>query len=142
MTMADTNNTNQSKDAFSICKQNVDKTFSGIKQSVPQYHQAITNVQQECLKAFENITNTAFEFQKDMAQKSGIPTGLTYAAARGAGDASDEIAKAVSVNNQMVLASIDAAQQNVKTFNDNIKSFAGLNRDILRSWISAFSPRT
>ncbi|MCH7758245.1 MAG: hypothetical protein IIA19_07235, partial [Thaumarchaeota archaeon] len=37
------------KDVFSVYQQNVDKFFTSIKQSVPQYHQSITNVQQEYL---------------------------------------------------------------------------------------------
>jgi len=39
------------------------------------------------------------------------------------------------------LASIDATQQNIKTFNDNAKSFVELNKNILQSWISAFTTK-
>ena len=43
-----------SKDIFSIYQENIDKMFNGVRQSVPKYHQSITNVQQEYLQAFEN----------------------------------------------------------------------------------------
>ena len=46
-----------SKDVFSVYQENVDKLFDGIKQSVPQYHQSITNVQQEYLQAYENVVD-------------------------------------------------------------------------------------
>ena len=45
------------------------------------------------------------------------------------------------LQNQIVLASIDATQQNIKTFNDNAKSFVELNKNILQSWISAFATK-
>ena len=139
MTEINNNQPKQSKDAFTIYKQNVNKMFNGIRQSVPQYHQAITNVQQEYLQACENITNSMFEFQKDVARKSGMPTGIPEATVRVMDDTTEEITKASSINNQVILATIDATQQNIKTFNDNAKSFASLNRDILKSWISAFN---
>ena len=41
-----------SKDMFSVCQENIDKMFNGIKQSVPQYHQSITNVQQGILASY------------------------------------------------------------------------------------------
>ncbi len=140
MTESD-NRQKQSKDAFVIYKQNVEKLFNGVKQSVPQYHQAITNVQQEYLQAYENLTNSVFEFQKDAAKQSGLPTSVPEAAIRAMDEVTGEIAKASSINNQIILATIDATQQNIKTFNDNAKSFASLNRDILKSWISAFNLR-
>ena len=35
------------KDIFAVYQQNVDKYFSGIKQSVPRYHQSVNNVHPE-----------------------------------------------------------------------------------------------
>ena len=40
-----------------------------------------------------------------------------------------------------VFASIDTTQQNVKIFNDNIKSFVELNKNILQLWISVFTKK-
>ena len=51
----------------------------------------------------------------------------------------EEFVKIFSIQNQIVLASIDATQQNIKTFNDNIKSFGELNKNIIQSWISVFA---
>jgi spore coat polysaccharide biosynthesis protein SpsF (cytidylyltransferase family) len=56
-------------------------------------------------------------------------------------DTTDEFVKVNSIQNQVVLATIDATQQNIKTFNDNAKSFADLNRNILQSWISVFTTK-
>ncbi len=130
------------KDFFSVYQQGFDKLFNTVKQSVPQYHQSVTNVQQEYLQACENFVNFSVTLQKDFARKSGVGTAVPDAATRIVRDFSDELVKASGIQNQMVLAAIDATQQNIKTFNDNAKSFADLNRNILRSWISTFVPRT
>ncbi len=128
-----------SKDVFSVCQENVDKFFDGIKQSVPQYHQSVTNVQHEYLQAFENVVDSSISLQKQFAKKTGIATNIPEAALKVVRDIAEECVKAASLQNQITLATIDATQQNIKTFNDNAKSFADLNRNILQSWISAFT---
>ncbi|MDX1595956.1 MAG: hypothetical protein R3327_03355 [Nitrosopumilaceae archaeon] len=129
------------KDVFSVYQQNTDKIFNTIKQSVPQYHQSITNVQQEYLKSIENNVESFIELQKEYAKKAGLSTNVPEASLKVIRDTNEEFIKAASIGNQITLAAIDAAQQNIKTFNDNAKSFADLNRNILQSWISAFTQR-
>ena len=128
-------------DVFSVYQENVDKLFNGIKQSVPQYHQSITNVQQEYLQAYENIVDSTITLQKEYAKKAGIATNIPEATLKVIHDTTEEFVKAASIQNQITLATIDATQQNIKTFNDNAKSFADLNRNILQSWISAFTTK-
>jgi hypothetical protein len=139
--MSNETTTRNPKDVFSVYQQNVDKLFSGIKQSVPQYHQSITNVQQEYLQAYENIVDSTITLQKEYAKKAGIATNIPEATLKVIHDTTEEFVKATSIQNQVALATIDATQQNIKTFNDNAKSFADLNRNILQSWISAFTTK-
>lgn len=129
------------KDMFSVYEENVDKLFSGIRHSVPQYHQSITNVQQEYLQAYENIVDSTIALQKEYAKKAGIATNIPQATLKVIHDTTEEFVKAASIQNQMTLATIDATQQNIKTFNDNAKSFADLNKNILQSWITAFTTK-
>jgi hypothetical protein len=132
----------KSQDLFSVYQENVDKIFNGIKQSVPQYHQSITNVQQEYLQAYENVVDSTISLQKEYVKKAGIAANLPEASLKVIHDATEEFVKVASIQNQVTLATIDATQQNIKTFNDNAKSFANLNRNILQSWISAFTAKT
>jgi hypothetical protein len=129
------------KDVFSVYEENVDKLFSGIRHSVPQYHQSITNVQQEYLQAYENIVDSTITLQKEYAKKAGITTDIPQATLKVIHDTAEEFVKIASIQNQMTLATMDATQQNIKAFNDNAKSFADLNRNILQSWISAFTTK-
>ena len=139
--MSENKTQGNTKDAFSVCQSNVDKLFNGIKQSIPQYHQSITNVQQEYMQAFEDVAKAAINLQKEFARKTGIATNMSDSTIKAVRDTTEEFVKAASIQNQMVLATIDATQQNIKTFNDNAKSIAELNRNILQSWISAFSTK-
>ena len=139
--MSNETTTKNSKDIFSVYQQNVDKLFNGIKQAVPQYHQSITNVQQEYLQAYENIVDSTITLQREYAKKAGIATNIPEATLKVIRDTTEEFVKSASIQNQVALATIDATQQNIKTFNDNAKSFADLNRNVLQSWISAFTTK-
>ena len=139
--MSKNETTTNSKDVFSVCQENVDKLFNGIRQSVPQYHQSITNVQQEYLQAYENVIDSTITLQKEYVKKAGIAANIPEATLKVIHDTTEEFVKAASIQNQITLATIDATQQNIKTFNDNAKSFADLNRNILQSWISAFTTK-
>jgi len=130
------------KDAFSAYQENTDKLFNGIKQSVPQYHQSITNVQQEYLQAYENVVGSTIALQKEYVKKLGMATNIPETTLKAIHDTTEEFVKAVSIQNQVVLTTIDATQQNIKTFNDNAKLFADLNRNILQSWLSVFNTKT
>ena len=126
-----------SKDVFSACQENVDMVFAGVKQSVPRYHQSITNVQQEYLQAFENIVNSSITLQNDYVKKIGMATNVPETTLKIVHATAEEFVKTFSLQNQIVLATMDATQQNIKTFNDHVQSFVDLNRNILQSWISA-----
>jgi len=139
--MSTTEKQTNAKDVYGVTEQNVDKFFNGIKQQVPRYHQSVTNVQQEYLDACENIINSSITLQKEFARRAGITTNVPEAALKAIRDTTEEIVKASTIQNRITLAAIDATQQNIKTINDNAKTFADLNKNILQSWISAFTQR-
>ena len=130
-----------SKDLFSIYQKNIDKMFYGVKKSVPKYHQSITHLQQEYFQAFENMVNFSIVLQKEFATKENIVSDVPSTALKMINDTTEEFVKTFSIQTQIVFASIDTTQQNVKIFNDNIKSFVELNKNILQSWISVFTTK-
>ena len=130
-----------SKDILSIYQKNIDKIFYGFKKSVPKYHQSITNLQQEYFQAFENMANFSIVLQKEFVTKGNIVSDVPSTTLKMINYTTEEFVKLLSIQNQIVLASIDATQQNIKTFNDNIKSFGELNKNIIQSWISVFATK-
>ena len=132
--------TQETKEIFAVYKQNVEKYFSEVEKTAPEYLQSITNLQQEYTAAWKNAIESAISLQQEFATKVGINTNVPAAVVKLVNDATEELIKAKAVQNKLVLASIDAVQQNVKTFNDNAKTFATLNESIVQSWISACTP--
>ena len=50
---AKTHQQNQTNSVYSLYKQNVQKYFESISKNIPQYFQATTHFQTECMKAVE-----------------------------------------------------------------------------------------
>jgi hypothetical protein len=130
-----------SKNVFAACQENVDTLLNGIKQSVPHYHQSITNVQQEYLQACENMLDSSITLQEEYVKKAGIGANLPESTLKIIRDTTEGFVKATSIQNEIILATIDTTQQNIKTFNDNAMSFSDLNKNILQSWISMFATK-
>jgi len=130
-----------SKDIFSKCQENSNKMFDSVRKSVPQYHQSTTNVQQEFLQSFENMVGLFIIIQKEFVQKMGIASNTPVPMLNIIDNASEEFVKVSSTQKQITLTTIDAIQENIKIFNDNVTSFTDLNKKILQYWISTLSPK-
>ena len=130
----------ESKEIYTVFKQNIDKYFDEVEKTTPQYLQSITNLQQEYTGAWKNAIESVISLQQEFATKAGINTNVPAVVVKLINDTTEEMIKARTVQNKVVLAAIDTTKQNVKTFNDNAKAFAELNENILQSWISACTP--
>ena len=126
---------------FSNYQENMDKMFNSVKRSVPRYYQSTTDIQQELLQSFENMVRLSIMIPKEFASNiditSNIPTPILHVI----DDTTEEFVKITSIPNKMMLTIIDATQQNIKTFNANLKSFIDLNKNVLQFWIPIFSTK-
>ena len=134
------NTIQETKEIFVVCKQNVDKYFSEVERSLPQYLQSITNLQQAYIAAWKNAIESSISLQHEFANKTGINTNVPPAFIKIINNTTEEWIKIKTIQNKAVLATIDATQQNIKMFNDNAKTFAELNENLLQFWISVCTP--
>ena len=130
----------ETKEIYSVCKQNVHRYFDETEKNVAQYLQAVTNLQQECATACKNTIENAIAMQQEYVSRTGMSTNVPSAYLKAVNDATEEIVKTTSVQSKAALAAIDAARQNIKTFNENAKAFSDMNANILQSWFSSWTP--
>ena len=125
-------------DVYSMYKQNVQKYFENISKITPQYFQAITHLQEECLKATEKTINASVSVHQEFARKTGISTDIPSAAKTAIIDTNKQIVQASTVQNQFVKTTIDTAVQNIQAYSENVNAFADLNKNIVQSWTTPF----
>jgi hypothetical protein len=98
-------------------------------------------LQQEYTEAFQNIVDSTIALQREFANKTGINTALPEATESAVNKTNEQINKVQDVQNKVALATIDATRQNIKTFNENAKAFVDLNKSVMQSWLTAFTPK-
>ena len=128
-------------DVFTTVEETVEKQVKTTEKSFPNYQASVTSLQQEYTEAFQNIVDSTISLQREFANKTGINTALPEATESAVNKTNEQISKVQDVQNKVALATIDVTRQNIKTFNENAKAFADLNKSVMQSWITAFTPR-
>ncbi len=131
----------QSKDNFGVFQQNSDKYFADVEKAVPRFQQGIIDLQDEYIQAWKNVVNATISIQKEYATKTGFSTNLPEATQKIVENTTDAIIKGREVRDKIALATIETVQKNIKTWNDNAKSFTDLNRNIMQSWVATATPK-
>jgi len=134
-------NESVNNDVFATVEETVEKQVKTVERSFPNYQTSVTSLQQEYTEAFQNIVDSTIALQREFANKTGINTALPEATENAVNKTNEQINKVQDVQNKVALATIDATRQNIKTFNENAKAFADLNKSAMQSWVTAFTPR-
>jgi len=139
--MSNESNKTVKNDVFSTVEETVQEQVKSAEKSFPNYQTSVTSLQQEYTEAFQNIVDSTIALQREFANKTGINTALPEATESAVNKTNEQINKVQDVQNKIALATIDATRQNIKTFNENAKAFADLNKGVLQSWLTAFTPK-
>ena len=139
--MSNESNKTIENDVFSTVEETVQEQVKSAEKSFPNYQTSVTSLQQEYTEEFQNIVDSTITLQREFANKTGINTALPEATESAVNKTNEQISKVQDVQNKVSLATIDATRQNIKIFNENAKAFADLNKSVMQSWITAFTPR-
>ena len=131
--------TSSQKDIYSVWKDSINDFYSNMEKSIPQFHQACTNLVQEYIESWNKAVTSGIDIQREFATKTGIKTNLPEATMSVIHDTTEKLNRSLNVQNQISVASIDATKQNIKTWNENSSAFADLNKGIADSLVSSFN---
>jgi len=136
------NKTQEAKDIFSVCKKNVDKFFQEIEKTTPQYQQSIANLQQDYIDAWKNVISSAIALEKEYATKTGMHVNVPDATLQTVRDITEQAMKAYTSQNKILQDTTEVTKQAFSTFNQNTKSLASLNRNIMGFMMSVFEQKS
>ncbi|MCH6571468.1 MAG: hypothetical protein IH780_02715 [Thaumarchaeota archaeon] len=132
----------EQKDIFSVCKKNVDKFFSEIEKSTPRYQQSVQKQQQDYLNAWKSVINSAISLEQEYATKAGFNVDVPEATLSAIRELTQQAIKAYEAQNKVVMDTAEATKQAFNAFNENTKSFASLNRNIMGFLISSIQQKS
>jgi hypothetical protein len=131
------NKNEESSDIYQTYKKNVDTYFGEVRKTTASYIQAVSDLQMEIVGSWKNTIDSAIIMQEKFTGKSGTKATLPDTTVKMIMDVSEQINKTQAMQNKMLLASINAMSQNIKTFNENVKVFDELRSKIIESFMSS-----
>jgi len=132
----------KSNDIFTECMRNTEKFFSEINKITPIYHQTATDVQQRYLEAWKNVIKESIALEKEFAAKSGVVFDTNEETGKAIQNMTDYAITVYQNQNKFAFDSVETSQKIFDVFNENTKSFASLNKNMIEFMSSVMKPRT
>ena len=132
---------NGSNDIIGVSKKNIERFFNEIEKSTPKYNQTVSKLQQEYIDAWKTVINSAISLEQEYATKAGYKMDVPESVLKTIRDITDISLQAYAQQNKINADTTEATKQAFKTFNQNTKSFATLNREIMGYIMSVFEKK-
>ena len=132
----------ETKDIFTVCKQNVAKFFNEIEKTTPIYQQSASNLQHDYYEAWKNVLNSSIALEQEYATKAGLKTEIPEGTLKAIQDITEQAIAVHVAQNKIVLDASDSTKKIFDAFNDNTKSFATLNKNIMQLMMSVFTQKS
>ena len=109
----------------------------------PQCSQSISNLQLDYIQSIKNLVQTAISSQKQIAENANwnIVTTSPYTEqlTKQSNEITNNAIRAVNINNQLTINTLDAARDNLKIYDRTIDSLTEFSTNVAKAWASFFS---
>ena len=136
-------NSRDVQDVYDTMKQNFIKTIDEMAKMQPQCSQSISNLQLDYIQSIKNLVQTAISSQKQIAENANwnIVTTSPYTEqlTKQSNEITNNAIRAVNINNQLTINTLDAARDNLKIYDRTIDSLTEFSTNVAKAWASFFS---
>lgn len=128
---------------YDTVRQNCIRIVDEFTKAQPQYAQSVSNLQLDCIAAAKDTILNMVSAQKLLASNKNVPAvtppPYTNEFVKQSNEITENIVKAVRINNQLTVNAINAAAENFRTFNRTIESVTEFNTSAAKAW-NSFRP--
>ena len=127
---------------YDTVRQNCIKIVDEFAKAQPQYAQSVSNLQINCIDAAKDTIRNMVSAQNLLANNKNVPVvtpPYTDEFVKQSNEITENIVKAVRINNQLTVNAINAAAENFRTFNRTIESMTEYNTSAAKAW-NSFRP--
>ena len=136
-------NSRDVQDVYDTMKENFIKTIDEMAKMQPQCSQSISNLQLDYIQSIKNLVQTAISSQKQIAENANwnIVTTSPYTEqiTKQSNEITNNAIRAVNINNQLTINTLDAARDNLKIYDRTIDSLTEFSTNVAKAWASFFS---
>jgi len=121
------------EDLFTVYNQSIEKYFTVAKRTTATYLQSVTDLQEQIIDSWKKSVDSAITLQQEFAHKSKMNVDVPDQTIKVISDMAEQANKSKDLQNKMLFASIFAIIENIKAFNDNVKTFSQMNKKLAES---------
>jgi uncharacterized protein YjgD (DUF1641 family) len=131
--------TTRSTDAANVydtVKQNYTRILDEITKAQPQYTQSVSNLQLDYIAAAKNTIQNMVSAQKQLASNGNVPMITPPYAdefVKQSNEITENVVRAIHINNQLTVNAINAAAENFRTLNRTIESVTEFNTNATKA---------
>ena len=135
-------NVNTSTEVTNLCDtatQNCIRILDELTKAQPQYTQSVSNLQLDYVAAAKNTIQNIGSVQRMFASNVNFPIvtpQYTDEFVKRSNEITDNIVRALRINNQLTVNAINAAAENFRTFNRTIDSVTESSSRAAKAWNS------
>ena len=134
-----TTRSTEAANIYDTVNQNYIRIVDEFTKAQPQYTQSVSNLQLDCIAAAKNIIQNMTSAQKTLASNGDVPIvtpPYTNEFVKQSNEITENIVKAIHINNQLTVNAINAAAENFRTLNRTIESVTEFNTSAAKAWNS------
>ena len=137
--VASTTKSTEAANLYDTVKQNYNRILDEITKAQPQYTQSVSNLQLDYIAAAKNTIQNMVSAQKQLASNGNVPMVTPPYAdefVKQSNEITENVVRAVRINNQLTVNAINAAAENFRTLNRTIESVTEFNTSAAKAWNS------
>jgi hypothetical protein len=129
--------------SYDIINDNAARMADEFSKAQIQLSQSASNLQQECIQMCKSVAQNSFNTQKQIMASLNIPPSNPFMdrVAKQSTATTDNVLRSATIFNQLLINTTDAAKENVKLYNRSLVAATDFGTNMMRAWISLFSPQ-
>jgi transcriptional regulator of acetoin/glycerol metabolism len=134
-----TTRSTEAANLYDTVRQNYIRIVDEFTKAQPQYTQSVSNQQLDYIDATKNTIQNMVSAQKLLASNGNVPMitpPYTDEFVKQSNEITENVVRAVRINNQLTVNAINAAAENFRTLNRTIESVTEFNTSAAKAWNS------
>jgi uncharacterized protein YjgD (DUF1641 family) len=131
-----TTRSTEAANVYDTVKQNYTRILDEITKAQPQYTQSVSNLQLDYIAAAKNTIQNMVSAQKQLASNGNVPMITPPYAdefVKQSNEITENVVRAIHINNQLTVNAINAAAENFRTLNRTIESVTEFNTNATKA---------
>ena len=133
--------TQESNNIFLCCKENVAKFFNEVEKLSSKYPFTVTKLQHDYFEAWKNVINLSIAMEREYVYQLGLNPDVPESTLKTIREITQKGIEVCETQNKFAADYTKALEKGFNGFNENTKSFASLNKNMMDYMMSVLKQK-